>query len=1576
MGREENQPDRKLDGAKEGDRGSGTTQKVASESVTDEPQAQPKTKFTTFSGTDEKKLTVMKDGETLEQHAARQKAVVDAAKVGPRAAAEFVIEDKSKGVEHTSSGPRSAKSGEPLTTRTPDAGDTNKQKRPDAQPPRQSFMDGLKKIFDTTKSPEQAAQLQGAFSIEYMMRKAKAFISNAFNTNLNGDRVESQSAANPIPKDSAGRAQPTEGLNEAQLTLIASKDDGLDALFKKMRGEQAEKAEQPEARGAEAERHLSDEALHVAAKTLHEAINANYFGVPIVDGKTIVNTLDPITPADRAALLDIYRADHKVDFEANAAGRLLPQDELQLRSLLRRTDEQADDLGSIERSLYTVQVSRQLADASGVLGAAQYVPMGGDLRNVAAVGHALTGVNSIAEKQFAERQLRETLGSLSAEDLDRLAVQFAKAHDGQTLQSALLNNPNLSDATREALAIYLKKGANLDEPDARTLAEIGLKYNNADIFEEAFVNKTNHPLDKLRSGFSDPARQKEIEEKFGWRAEIAKDVVQTGDVRTSSLIHGDTHWYGSNKEHIAFALQHMSKQERDEFTKGMLAELAKDSSDESLPPFSAYSEIHKALQAAGTPREVAMWEAQITRGGGLIAQLAALHDDGIPVFNTGLRINEHHDAHKMLRTVDNMTEQDWTALHNDPAYRKQLDQALPTFLKDNSIEDWEIRYLIDSKLSARTYEESKTVTAASYGIKLEKPEAEPVTPKMDLPPDTHPCDIIKAYLDGAHNVSIDDVRRTLNNPALDLGAMKNEFAQKHQQDLSAKLLGKVDPLDRLEMLRLLTPGARNARQDFYDARFDAKEHSSVVADPMMTALSNSSKVQQEEHLNRFYGVVQANASNIDQLSQEKQAEIEAIFSSSTEISRHYSTQNHEFTEQFTDASIGVAAGVAAPFTAGGSWELYVGLMAVGGTYKAAMRPVLEGGNYQGNPLTVGKDIFTGGIGTLVAVAGPEMLGINKLAASSTAKVLLRENAELFAKNATRQELERDLAKVSEDILSKGAKNAGQTAEKDFAELTRKYAAPGHEDQLKELMSKTLAEKTLPLARNALTKTLYERGLVMAAGGAGGGVNEVATHIFDKDHKDLGKQAIQGILIGAISAAVLDAAFHGTVKLVKATRGKFAGQDVVQVKAGNLEFQTVDGTTFHEPNGNFDITGDLRLTKGGSACIDGPEKTVVGDTDGNGIIIDNATGAVHRFDAHASAADSPGSTGSPKKPTPSPEETAVHPAAESADPSLQQRIEAESTLQQLERVESPKLSDRQPGLENESDLFIVNLRQQQALYFQGEKWEVVRFDPNSVTLARLTEKNLDRNDLASRFGMSQTRVSELEVGSRVWDHHDREFKVVKIEGNPPNQSFVLLERSKSESRFDIASIRTEHPDIIAAKPEQLLDSRGDVEIAALGRGEITLGEKTTTGKEKNLPWYHATCKDPVTHKEYNIVFRGNATEDHVGRMHNEVRTQWLFREIGLDNGFPATAIRKVRVEGQEMLGFVQKWEGEPVKEKLPELIESKLYPEEAANRLKERQTAREQGRPEPPPFSPSREELELVRRRIRDSRKHCLGSKTS
>lgn len=167
-----------------------TSAKLAGESVTSEQQAAPyEKKFYSFSSSSDKVATTG-DDQPLMDLMKRAKAAHHRQSVS-----EFVIEDTKQGVIHTHRG-------------------TERIGGNAAGTPRKSFMDGLKKIFEKASTPAERDQLQGAFSMEYMMRKAKELIGD-----IQSSIAGKPAAVEKLPYD------PSTGTDLTQLPFRPGIDD-------------------------------------------------------------------------------------------------------------------------------------------------------------------------------------------------------------------------------------------------------------------------------------------------------------------------------------------------------------------------------------------------------------------------------------------------------------------------------------------------------------------------------------------------------------------------------------------------------------------------------------------------------------------------------------------------------------------------------------------------------------------------------------------------------------------------------------------------------------------------------------------------------------------------------------------------------------------------------------------------------------------------------------------------------------------------------------------------------------------------------------------------------------------------------------------------------------------------------------------------------------------------------------------------------------------------------------------------------------------------------------------------------
>ena len=102
-----------------------------------------------------------------------------------------------------------------------------------------------------------------------------------------------------------------------------------------------------------------------------------------------------------------------------------------------------------------------------------------------------------------EKEIRDTLATQPAEQIKKIDQEYrelSKKRFGKEigLEEALGSDPNLSQATKDAVAIYLKRGSDQrTDEDTLTLSKIALKNRNLDMFEGAMRDASQSARDKF-----------------------------------------------------------------------------------------------------------------------------------------------------------------------------------------------------------------------------------------------------------------------------------------------------------------------------------------------------------------------------------------------------------------------------------------------------------------------------------------------------------------------------------------------------------------------------------------------------------------------------------------------------------------------------------------------------------------------------------------------------------------------------------------------------------------------------------------------------------------------------------------------------------------------------------------------------------------------------------------------------------------------------------------------------------------------------------------------------------------------
>ncbi|MBS1996070.1 MAG: hypothetical protein JSS86_07160 [Cyanobacteria bacterium SZAS LIN-2] len=210
-----------------------------------------------------------------------------------------------------------------------------------------------------------------------------------------------------------------------------------------------------------------------------------------------------------------------------------------------------------------------------------------------------------------EKDLRDTVATLNSTQIAALDREY-KALYGKGLKESLMAESKLSTETRQALGVYLKGADRRGSEDSLTLAEIGTRAGNLDMFEEAFRDANPEARQKFLASGGE-ARVKEAFAGIFSNADVrhAMDYVNGGRLSLQTQIRDNTGIFSSNREAIEHALSRMSPEQKAQYTRGEEAVKNGAHSAQDLADLTYYRQIHEALQSAGNKADLAKWDGEI-----------------------------------------------------------------------------------------------------------------------------------------------------------------------------------------------------------------------------------------------------------------------------------------------------------------------------------------------------------------------------------------------------------------------------------------------------------------------------------------------------------------------------------------------------------------------------------------------------------------------------------------------------------------------------------------------------------------------------------------------------------------------------------------------------------------------------------------------------------------------------------------------------------------------------------------------------------------------------------------------------
>lgn len=417
--------------------------------------------------------------------------------------------------------------------------------------------------------------------------------------------------------------------------------------------------------------------LEESAEAIREATGQDNWIARWTDEDTIFMVLKEKTDQERALLAEIYESKYRISLEDELKRNLNGAEEDQALNLLKRDDGNMRDLQA--RTLHT-----DLID----------------------IDQKFFGRN----RAELETEVRNIFAGMSRDQIAELQTAY-KAIFNQDLIEAVNRSEKMSQATKDAVTVYLKGADVRTDADAMQLAENALKLRDVERFQEAMRDASQAArqqflseggADKILAAFGLPDNQRSGATIASKESLNALDYAEHGKLSAARQVEANTgaFHFTSNTSGVEAALAAMTEDERDLYSLGRaqsqgrpVDQAVTDATRQKALEY--YNDLHGALQRVGNETEMIAWEDQIAhKGGSVVSDLAkhrgTIYDDSVA---------------EMCGTVEKMSESDWQLLR-DPAagaeFRKQIEAMLDTYASAG--EKARVMEIVDKKAAAGSFE--------------------------------------------------------------------------------------------------------------------------------------------------------------------------------------------------------------------------------------------------------------------------------------------------------------------------------------------------------------------------------------------------------------------------------------------------------------------------------------------------------------------------------------------------------------------------------------------------------------------------------------------------------------------------------------------------------------------------------------------------------------------------------------------------------------------------------------------------------------------------------------------------------
>ncbi len=406
--------------------------------------------------------------------------------------------------------------------------------------------------------------------------------------------------------------------------------------------------------------------IETAAKAFHDAIGLME---ATTDTDLMKTMLKGRSEAEITVMDDYYKTNYGVSLKEAIAASTSGPDKIELENLVDHVDGQDDNAGFIEVKLAELAETKYL-----------------DPKAIDAIG----------------TEIRQKLASMNSEQIAQMNADFAKEDpEHRTVLQAISDNPKISQATKDAVAVYARGTDQLTQKDYQSIVEQSLTNGDLQQFKESIA----HMSAEARQDFMANGGESKISEAFShWYDSdefvSALDYARNGRESLAHKIATETGNLNDNEAGIEAAVNEMSDADHRAFAEGrkIFAEKGADADPSSMTAeqrdsYQYYKEAHAAFQSAGNQSEVLKWEDKAIAGGeGTIISKALSH--------AGTVYDDKMGA--VIADIENMSEKDFNEFKNNPDFQNRLQEMYSTYL--NADEMARVQEVMDKKVQAEDFD--------------------------------------------------------------------------------------------------------------------------------------------------------------------------------------------------------------------------------------------------------------------------------------------------------------------------------------------------------------------------------------------------------------------------------------------------------------------------------------------------------------------------------------------------------------------------------------------------------------------------------------------------------------------------------------------------------------------------------------------------------------------------------------------------------------------------------------------------------------------------------------------------------